>query len=145
MWHGSLRKEWRPREAVKPEHCYARSDEECTSVHKHGRSKGKENDKSSELGVTAGPVCLAFYWFCLVLLPSGYMEGRSQEGFMISFWGDRQGEREGQDDLIASAIFSDSFSLKCSVFQGALLGATCPKVHHSIIRSKEFKAEIIPP
>ena len=38
-------------------------------------------------------------------------------------------EGEGQSDLPASAIFLNSFNLRYSVCQGAVLGVACPKPH----------------
>ena len=55
-----------------------------------------------------------------LLLSSGYWEGTLHREFYGLFR--REGWGKGQSDLCASAIFSNSFSLKYSVCQGAVLG-----------------------
>ena len=87
-----------------------------------------ECDKACLPGLLSASLCLQIR----MLLSSGLQGGcLSHGGFMTYFRG--EGLREGQSDLLASAVFSESCNLKYSM--GALCamvpysGVSCPAPH----------------
>lgn len=59
----------------------------------------------------------------------GYREGTSHMRALSSASGEKH---EGKSDLLASAVCSDSFHLKYSVYQDTVFGVTCPEPHSNI-------------
>lgn len=126
---GDFLRKQRPKETVKLKYFYARFEEEWMVVEKHG-GKVKECYASLVIGGDLRrPVCLdssrlSFVFRDWMLLSSWCREGASLMQFHDRLRGcvcEEMGDCEGQSNITASVVFLNSFSLRYSICQGAIL------------------------